>query len=488
MPDKKPGKRTTASKNTGRKTSGKSSQDSTSGAAAKRTTTRKQTVRKTVRTTKTTAKPSVAELQGQLEEKLAELTITNRQLKRKIFDLYTIFEISRNFNAVLDYEMLLDTFIFTCLGQIGALKGAIFLQREAHSDRLYPIKYKGSGSLPADEDFFSASSPLADYLTRLNRPVPTRELMSDISSDDERRILKNFEPGIVVPLIYQTRLTGIFAMSEKVSGRDFQLDDLEFLSILGNQIAVAIENARLYQGEKQAIQQLRAAQQQLLQTERLAALGEMSAKVAHEVNNPLGIIKNYILLIKRACQKNEQADNFVGIVSEEIDRIARIVKQLLDFHRPTGLAVQTVNIVKLLDDVLKLMDRQLASHDIRIIRRYGDEIPEITAAPEGLKQVFLNLIINARDAMPNGGMLTVGLEADNNKVILTFSDTGTGISPEHIPHIFEPFFTTKDSGEGTGLGLSVCYGIIKNHGGTISFRNLEPGGCFTIELPAGEGK
>ncbi|MDX9856172.1 MAG: ATP-binding protein [candidate division Zixibacteria bacterium] len=459
--------------------------------------TRSTTARRpsTPRTRRSAAKPataptdiSVAELQGQLEEKLAELTMTNRQLKRKIFDLYTIFEISRNFNAVLDYEMLLDTFIFTCLGQIGALKGAIFLQREAHSDRLYPIKYKGSGSLPAEDDYFSAASALADYLTRLNRPVPTRELISDISSADERRILGNFEPGIVVPLIYQTRLTGIFAMSEKVSGRDFQLDDLEFLSILGNQIAVAIENARLYQGEKQAIQQLRAAQQQLLQTERLAALGEMSAKVAHEVNNPLGIIKNYVLLIQRACRNNDQANNFVGIVSEEIDRIARIVKQLLDFHRPTGLAVQRVDIVKLLDDVLRLVDRQLASHDIRIVRNYDASIPELSAAPEGLKQVFLNLIINARDAMPNGGSLSVRLEAPSKRVRISFSDTGPGIAPEHIPHIFEPFFTTKEAGGGTGLGLSVCYGIIKNHGGSISFRNLEPGGCFTIELPVAEGK
>jgi signal transduction histidine kinase len=446
---------------------------------ARKTAARKRTV---------TKKTTVAELQGQLEEKLAELTLTNRQLKRKIFDLYTIFEISRNFNAVLDYEMLLDTFIFTCLGQIGALKGAIFLQRDAHSDRLYPIKYKGSGSLPDDEDYFDAGSPLADYLTRLNRPVPTRELMSDISSSDERRILRNFEPGIVVPLIYQTRLTGIFAMSEKVSGREFQLDDLEFLSILGNQIAVAIENARLYQGEKQAIQQLRAAQQQLLQTERLAALGEMSAKVAHEVNNPLGIIKNYVLLIKRACINNEQANNFVGIVSEEIDRIARIVKQLLDFHRPTGLAVQQVDIVRLLDDVLKLMDRQLASHDISIVRKFENGIPELNAAPEGLKQVFLNLIINARDAMPNGGILTVRAETVAKHVRITFSDTGPGIPTDHIPHIFEPFFTTKESGGGTGLGLSVCYGIIKNHGGSITFRNLEPGGCFIIDLPAGESK
>ncbi|MBD3403721.1 GAF domain-containing protein [candidate division GN15 bacterium] len=459
---------------------------------AKKAATKRRTAKPDSRVVKAERKKaesaSVEELKDQLEEKLVELTQTNRQLKRKIFDLYTIFEISRNFNAVLDYEMLLDTFIFTCLGQIGALKGAIFLQREAHGERLYPIKSKGSGKLPQDDDHFNAKSPLADYLTRLNRPVPTRELISDISSSEERKLLKMFEPGIVVPLIYQTRLTGIFAMSEKVSGREFQLDDLEFLSILGNQIAVAIENARLYQGERDAIQQLRAAQQQLLQTERLAALGEMSAKVAHEVNNPLGIIKNYVLLINRACRDNEQARGFVDIVSEEIDRIARIVKQLLDFHRPTGMALQQVDVVQLVDDVLKLMERQLGSHEIHVFREYADGVPQLRAAPEGLKQVFLNLIINARDAMPNGGKLMVRVAEENGRVRIRFADTGTGIAPEHIPHIFEPFFTTKDSGEGTGLGLSVCYGIIKNHGGSITFRNLEPGGEFSIDLPAGDTK
>ncbi|MBN1211832.1 MAG: GAF domain-containing protein [candidate division Zixibacteria bacterium] len=427
---------------------------------------------------------SVASLKIQLEEKIALLTETNRQLKRKIFDLYTIFEISRNFNAVLDYYNLLDTFIFTCLGQVGALKGAIFLKKEVRGDRFFLVKSKGSGELPEPEQFFRTDSTLAQYLTSLNRPVPTAEVACDVAEPDEVAIVKMFEPGIIVPLVYQTRLTGIFLMSEKISGREFRLDDIEFLSILGNQIAVAIENARLYEGEKMAIQQLRSAQQQLVQTEKIAALGEMSAKVAHEVNNPLGIIKNYILLVERACRDNKETEEFVGIIGEEIDRIARIVKQLLDFHRPEGVTFQKVNVIQVINDVVTLMERQLASHNIELVKEFDDSRPYILGAPESLKQVFLNLIINSRDVLEKGGTITIEVTPTDKELRINFKDTGPGIHPDYIPRIFEPFFTTKELGKGTGLGLSVCYGIIKNHKGSITFKNLNPGSCFDIRFPS----
>jgi signal transduction histidine kinase len=342
---------------------------------------------------------------------------------------------------------------------------------------------KGSGDFPESGEFFAVDSRLASYLARMNRPVPTSDLLADISTPSEIAILTHFDPGIIVPLIYQTRLTGIFAMSEKISGREFQMDDMEFLSILANQIAVAIENARLYEDERMATRQLRAAQQQLVQTEKLAALGEMSAKIAHEVNNPLGIIKNYILLLERTCEKYHEGEEYVGIVGEEIDRIARIVKQLLDFHRPDGVSFQKVYVARLLDDVLSLMERQLRSSGVSLVREFEDPCPAISGSSESLKQVFLNLIINARDAMRQGGTLTVQVSQEKDNLVVRFIDTGPGVPPEIIPRIFEPFFTTKEAGEGTGLGLSVCYGIIRSHKGSITFKNMNPGGCFEILLP-----
>lgn len=417
-------------------------------------------------------------------DKITRLTESNRQLKRKIFDLYTIFEISRNFSSVLNYQTLLDSFILTCVAQVSASKAAIFLKRDSQSSKFVIAKSKGSGVFPDKEGAFSGDSRMAAYLARLNRPVLTVELIDGFSTEAEADILRMFSPGLVVPLIYQSRLTGVVLIGEKMGAKEFGLDDIEFLSILGNQISVAIENARLYEAEKAATQQLLAAQHQLVHTERLAALGEMSARVAHEVNNPLGIIKNYLLLIKRAASGNVEAGSYLDIVGQEIDRIARIVRELLDFHRPEKTQSQPVDVRTVIDDVLVLMDRQFENSRIEVVRDYAPSLPLVMGSPENVKQVVLNIVLNACDAMTDSGRLTIAVGRLKHGIHVSFCDTGPGIPPEIIPRIFEPFFTTKEEGKGTGLGLAVCYGIIKRHGGTITYKNTEAGGCFEIVLPA----
>ncbi len=433
-------------------------------------------------TGKTATRPRPRE---ESEQRLVILTETNRQLKRKIFDLYTIFEISRNFNSVLEYQRLLDSFILTSLAQVGAAKGSIFLKEDGQTGRFVMAKSKGSGPMPGPRLFFEVGSRLLEYLTKLNRPVVTKELMTDLADENELTIIEMFYPGLMVPLIYQTRLSGLLLVSDKVSGREFHGDDMEFLSILGNQISVAIENARLYDAEKKATEQLRAAQQQLVDSERLAALGEMSAKVAHEINNPLGIIKNYLLLIKRSIRDNVQGQNYTDVVSQEISRIARIVRELLDFHRPTGLALEQTDVASVIDEVLLLMEQQCGKYKIELVRRFDPNCPPVEASPEHLKQVFLNLIINACDAMPDGGTLEISVKTIENDLSIRFSDSGPGIPIDLLPRIFEPFFSTKESDKGSGLGLSVCYGIIKKHRGSITYRNTDSGGCFEILLPTG---
>ncbi|PWB68519.1 hypothetical protein C3F09_11410 [candidate division GN15 bacterium] len=426
---------------------------------------------------------SLQQLQAEIDQKVVQLTESNRQLKRKIFDLYTIFEISRNFNAVLKFQTLLDSFIFTCLGQVGASRGAVFLRRDATTDKLHLVMAKGSGSIPAENIGIDPQSRLLTYLAGLNRPVPVGDLISDACTPEELTILGDFQSGLAVPLIYQTRLIGLLLLADKISGRQYTMDDIEFLSILANQIAVAIENARLYEGEKMAAMQLRNLQEQLLQSERLAALGEMSAKIAHEVNNPLGIIKNYLLLVRRTAEEKPEAIKHVAVVEQEIDRIAGIVRQLLDVHRPRPPIFSRVNLTLVIGEVLALMERPLSSNSIEVRTVFAENLPDVLGEPDNLKQVFLNLVINARDAMPDGGSLTIATTFDEDWVRTTLCDTGPGISPEIQPRIFDPFFTTKEPGQGTGLGLSVCYGIIKYHNGSISFRNTEQGGCFEILLP-----
>jgi signal transduction histidine kinase len=172
------------------------------------------------------------------------------------------------------------------------------------------------------------------------------------------------------------------------------------------------------------------------------------------------------------------------VVEQEIDRIASIVRQLLEFHRPKPMEVFPVQITSVIDDVLSFTGRLLESAGVEIERRFGDGPYIVMGSSDSLKQVFLNLLINARDAMPDGGKVILEGKRVDGRVIIEVCDTGPGISAEIAPHIFEPFFTTKEVGKGTGLGLSVCYGIIKSHNGSITFRNLNPGSCFEITLPA----
>jgi C4-dicarboxylate-specific signal transduction histidine kinase len=420
-----------------------------------------------------------------LEARLDELSRANRRLKRKIFDLYTIFEISRNFNAVLDYKTLLDSFIFTCLGQVGVLRGALFLKDGMDAREFRLARAKGSGTLPGPDDSFQDDTRLIGYLSRLNRPVYIADLLQDLTTEREMAVLNHFQGGMVVPLIYKTRLAGLFFLADKIAESAFTQDEIEFISALGNQISVAIENARLYEAEKSANEQLWEAQQQLVQAERLAALGEMSAKVAHEVNNPLGIIKNYLLLMKRSRADSALAQKYADIVSQEIDRIALIVEELHKFRRPSRAEFSTVDIRDVLESTLGLAARQLSGSGIEVERRTTEERLFVTGNADLLRQVFLNLILNAQSAMDRGGRLMVVLERRDQQVFIRFHDTGPGVPGDIVPRLFEPFFTTKGE-HGSGLGLSICDGIIKSHKGSITFNSDEGGGCFDLLLPLTE--
>ncbi len=428
---------------------------------------------------------SVRSLQAQVDRKIVELTDANRRLKRKIFDLYTIFELSRNFNAVLNYETLLDSFVLTSMGQMGAAKAALYLPLELGKKEFHLARVKGSPPFPKEEIIIVPDGPFGKYIAALNRPVLTDEMAQKFSASDDIGFAGLFPSGLVIPLIFQTRLKGILILSAKASGQPFQDDDIEFLSILANQTAVSIENARLYESEMEALNKLQEAQQLLLQSERLAALGEISAKVAHEVNNPLGIIKNYLSLIRRKPAEIGKESGYLDVVSQEIDRIAMIVRQLLDFHRPRVISFSQTDLSRIINEVIALISRQLEESNIKLILSAPEKIPMISAWPDGLKQVFINLFLNAKDALKNGGEINVIISCLKEDIVVRVRDSGPGIDPKHVPHIFEPFYTTKEAGGGTGLGLSVCYGIIKNHNGSIEYCNKREGGYFEIRLPIG---
>jgi len=410
----------------------------------------------------------------------------NKNLRRKIFDLYTVFEISRHLNSMLDVNSLLDAILFTCIGQMGVSGAAIAVQNSAGND-FSKIHVKGI-SLPDTISWnFSRDGELAKFMHRAAGPRLVRNIECDIpeSSEDLQR-LKSLEAELVVPLTAKGNLLGILFLPRKLSGQPFMEDDLEFISILLNQLSVALDNASLYESERKALVELKSTQKRLLESERLAALGKLSASIAHEVNNPLGIIKNYLTIISKSTPGNRDVEDNLKIVREEVDRIALIVKQLLDFYRPTLDQPVEFDLCQVISTTLDLMKNEFAQCGIDIHRPPAGMNCRITGLPEKIKQVFLNLLLNSRDAMPDGGTIDISIQRDDGKLEIVISDTGGGIPKEILPNIFEPFYSTK-KGSGTGLGLAVCYGIIRSHGGNITAFNNDKGGArFCIELPLEE--
>jgi len=238
---------------------------------------------------------------------------------------------------------------------------------------------------------------------------------------------------------------------------------------------------------KEKDEQLRQrAQEEIMKSERLAMVGQLAAGVAHEINNPLGGILLFSrLLLQKAPSEGLMRDNLERI-EKDAKRCQSIVQGLLDFARQREPKIKTLELNDVLEKTVNLFENQPLFHNIEVVKQYQPDLPVISADPAQLQQVFVNLIMNAADAMNGKGTLTVATNSSNrdNYVEISFTDTGRGISSDELDRVFEPFFTTKGVGHGTGLGLSISYGIIQRHGGTIKVSSrVGQGSTFVVILP-----
>ncbi len=231
------------------------------------------------------------------------------------------------------------------------------------------------------------------------------------------------------------------------------------------------------------IQQMQA---NLARSDRLASLGKLVAGIAHEINNPLTGILTYASMAEEREDIDEQLREDLRTITHETERCAEIVRGLLDFGRESIPSKKFTAIDVLLDKALALLEHQTIFQDILVNRNYAEDMPQIEVDPNQLEQVFINMFLNAAYSMPEGGMLSIDTWQDSDKMMIAISDSGSGISAENLTRIFDPFFSTKDQ-QGTGLGLSVSYGIIQNHGGTIEVESTEGVGTrFLVSLLVGD--
>ncbi|MBE9572160.1 MAG: PAS domain S-box protein [Proteobacteria bacterium] len=229
---------------------------------------------------------------------------------------------------------------------------------------------------------------------------------------------------------------------------------------------------------------LRQTQEQLLQSEKLAAMGRLTSQIAHELNNPLYGIMNTLELMKTEIPPESKRRKILEMALSETVRLTEMLRKMLSFSKPDEEEKQPTNINTILDEILLLHEKQLREHSIRISPYLAEDLDMVKASKNQLRQVFLNIISNARDAMPEGGTLSVTTRAEGDNVHVEISDTGMGIRKENLNKIFDSFFTTKDNIKDVGLGLSVCYGFIKDHGGDIKVESeWGSGATFTIILP-----
>ncbi len=279
------------------------------------------------------------------------------------------------------------------------------------------------------------------------------------------------------------KIIGVMGISSRVE-RSFGERDEGLILALGRQLANSIEKVRLYEETSKAYDNLRRTQEQLLQSEKMSAVGQLISGVAHELNNPLTAILGYAQLLEEE-DLNEHCKEFVSKLYKQALRTQRVVQNLLSFARQRKPSKMSVDVRRIVEDTLALRDYDLKLHNIIVEKKFDPVMPSVVADGHQLEQVFLNIINNAVDAMlehARGGRLEVTIAQQNTQVSLEFHDSGPGI--REVNRIFDPFYTTKGVGKGTGLGLSICYGIIKEHGGDIRAFNHSGGGAVVqIVLP-----
>jgi signal transduction histidine kinase len=223
---------------------------------------------------------------------------------------------------------------------------------------------------------------------------------------------------------------------------------------------------------------------QLAQAEKLSSIGLLAAGVAHEVNTPLTVISTQAQMLAKQLPPEDRSSKAVEKIIRQTFRASEIVNSLLNFSRTKGATFTAVELNRIISETLVLLDHQIKTTQIEVETHLEPGLPPINGNSDRLQQVFLNLFLNAKDAMPNGGRLRITSWAEDGRVRIDIRDSGVGIAPEHLPRIYDPFFTTKAPGGGTGLGLAVSYGIIHEHSGTIHAESRPGAGTrFELEFP-----
>jgi PAS domain S-box-containing protein len=401
-----------------------------------------------------------------------------QEARRRAEELALLHEVGRSLVATLDIEEVLQAGVRNLARIVDAPAAALALTTPDGAALEVRAIWGGPPEVVGRRPPIDQPGGLGALAFQRREPLLVEDALNDPRVRQDQRAELRARAYLLLPLLVRDRFVGTAVIIETRHPRRFEPAEVERAAAVANQLAVAVENARLYADLSTSYAQLARAQRQLIEQERLAALGELAAVVAHEVRNPLGVIFNSLGSLRRLLRPEGDARMLLDIVGEEADRLNRIVGDLLDFSRPVTPVLRPEPLDQVVDDAVAAALAG-AHGGVEVRREPAPDLPAVPMDARLVRQAVLNVAANAVQAMPRGGRLTVRMRRDPVGVLVELEDSGPGIPDDVRPRIFEPFFTTKASG--TGLGLAVVKRIVHGHGGEVSVES-PPGRGTVVQL------
>jgi two-component system, NtrC family, sensor kinase len=411
-----------------------------------------------------------------------EFALAENHRKRdahRVQALRPLFDVTRLLFAETNPGRLQQLLLDAVVGHLRCNHAALY-QKQGENEPLRLLLTRGQ--VLSEQQVNSDGSPI---LAAVSTGMPLRIIAEGPSDPANRKFLQEsgYSSLVCAPVSQQDGMR--ILMAARGRGENVLSEaDLEMLVVLTHQASVALENARLYDELRSYVRQVEESQRMLIQAEKMATAGRLTASIAHEINNPLQGVQNCLHLASRQELSEESRQEYLTLAKEELERLMNTVQRMLDFYRPGVVGRKLVDMNPLIERVLKLLERELERQHIRVHLRLSGRVGKAMVVRDQIQQVFLNLILNAMEAMVDGGEIFIETRQRRTGIEIMIEDSGPGISPGDRERIFEPFVSTKESG--TGLGLTVSYGIITAHGGGLELvPGRGKGACFRIFLPAG---
>jgi two-component system NtrC family sensor kinase len=417
------------------------------------------------------------------------------QVKRQNARLATLNAVSLTVSSSLELKEVLNNTIDEMLDILGPDSVRIYLLDDKR-EILHLAAHRGLSQEFVRKDHILSRRVGEGILGKTVLSRETKVIDNALRSDHpymDSIVEAGFRTTLYVPLVLKGESVGVMCVSSRAEFK-FLEDYVDFLTAIGNQIGMAVHNAMLYEEANRAYLELKEAQEQVIRAEKLASLGKLSATIAHEINNPLAAVLNYTRLMMKliargrfTSERLKDISRYLGTMESETARCGDVVKNLLAFSRQSGTHIKAHRIEKIIDRALILIAHDLEIKEILVRKEIEPHLPKARCDLRQIQQALLNLMSNASEAMTGGGTLIVAaVRSEKNGFLeIKVSDTGCGIPEEDVKNIFEPFFTTKEEGKGVGLGLSVVFGIMANHNGSVEVESkVGKGSTFKIFLPA----